>query len=483
MNISSRERFINKSKKIHGERYNYDKVEYLNAKKNVIINCSLHGDFYQTPNVHLSGSGCPICSNRKPKVTNDNFIKKASEKHPLLIFDNTVYNGSRNYTNVVCKKHGEFNIHAGRLLKGQGCPICLKEKRNKDNTFSNEHFLNLCKNVHENKYDYSKTLYVGSHNKIKIICPIHGEFEQEPTNHLQGQGCPKCAKQISKEEINIQKFIEDNNIKTISTYKLKSKKHIDIYLPDYNVGIEYNGLLWHGEEYRGKNYHLNKLNDADKENIRLIQIFEDEWVYKKEIVKSRLLNLIGKTPNKIYARKCEIREVSSTDKYNFLETNHIQGNVNSKIKLGLYHNDELVSLMTFGHLRVNMGGNNKKDHYELSRFCNKLNTTVIGGASKLLSYFEKTYKPKEIISYADRRWSEGNLYKQLNFKKEHISKPNYFYFKKQIRENRFKYRKSELQRKFNSDMLKTEKQIMKELGYKRIYDCGNIKFVKKYLYN
>ena len=483
MNVSSTERFINKSKIIHGKKYNYDKVEYLNAKESVIINCYLHGDFYQTPNVHLSGSGCPICGNRKPKTTNDSFIKKAIKKHPLLIFDNTVYNGSRNYTNVVCKKHGEFNIHAGRLLKGQGCPTCLKEKRNKDNLFSNEKFLTLCKNIHNDKYDYSKTLYTGSHNKIKITCYVHGEFEQESNNHLQGQGCPKCGKQISKEELNVQNFIRDNNVNAISTYKLKSKKHIDIYLPDYNIGIEYNGLLWHSEDYRSKNYHLNKLNEAKEEDIFLIQIFEDEWLFKKEIVKSRLLNLIGKTPNKIYARKCEIREVSNVDKYNFLEANHIQGNVNSKIKLGLYYENELVSLMTFGHFRINMGGNNKKDHYELSRFCNKINTNVVGGASKLLSYFEKTYNPKEIISYADRRWSDGNLYKTLYFKKEHTTKPNYFYFKKLIRENRFKYRKSELKRKFNADITKTEKEIMKEYGYKRIYDCGNIKFIKKYLYN
>ena len=133
--------------------------------------------------------------------------------------------------------------------------------------------------------------------------------------------------------------------------------------------------------------------------------------------------------------------------------------------------------MTFGGLRKNLGSTYEEGKYELLRFCNKLNTSVIGGASKLLKYFEKTYKPKEIISYADRRWSEGNLYHKLGFDFVHYSEPNYFYVNKLKRENRFKYRKSELVKQ-GFDENKTEKQIMEERGYSRIYDCGTIKFIK-----
>ena len=127
--------------------------------------------------------------------------------------------------------------------------------------------------------------------------------------------------------------------------------------------------------------------------------------------------------------------------------------------------------MTFGNLRKNLGSNTKNDTYELLRFCNKLNTTVIGGASKLLSHFIKIHKPIEIISYCDLRWSNGNLYEELGFTLDHISKPNYFYVKTNIRENRFKYRKDVLV-KNGYDRNKTEHTIMLERGYYRLYDCG-----------
>lgn len=237
-------------------------------------------------------------------------------------------------------------------------------------------------------------------------------------------------------------------------------------------------MYWHSELFKDKNYHLNKLKLANSKGIKLINIFEDEWQYKKDIVKSRLLNLIGENTNKIYGRDCQIKEIKESRIVSeFLDQNHIQGKVGSKVKLGLYYNDQLVSLMTFGDLRVNMGGVKKENHYELLRFCNKLNTTVIGGASKLLSYFYKNFKCEELTSYADLRWSEGKIYEILGFNKISESSPNYFYTKGDKRHNRYSFRKSELIKR-GEDSSKTEKEIMKTNGYFRIYDCGNIKFKK-----
>ena len=140
--------FIKKAINIHNNFYDYSKVVYKNAKDKVIIICKIHGEFYQTPNTHLSKSGCPICSSRKPKKQNDTFISEVQIKHPNLIFEKTVYKGSRKNVLVGCEKHGDFEIHAGRLLKGQGCPICLKEKRSINNTYTNEKFIEMCKDVH-----------------------------------------------------------------------------------------------------------------------------------------------------------------------------------------------------------------------------------------------------------------------------------------------------------------------------------------------
>jgi hypothetical protein len=249
---------------------------------------------------------------------------------------------------------------------------------------------------------------------------------------------------------------------------------LDIYVDSHKIAFEFDGLYWHSELYKPSNYHLNKTELCEEKGIKLIHVFEDEWMFKKDIVKSRIKNLFGLNENKIYARKCIIKVVNKDNKKTFLDDNHIQGTVGSNINLGLYYNDELVSLMTFGKGRIAMGGDSNQ--YELIRFCNKLNTNVVGGASKLLKHFIKTYNPNEIISYADRRWSQGDLYQKLGFDFMGTTKPNYWYTKDyRTREHRFNYRKDVLVSKgYNSD--KTEFEIMNELGYERIWDCASFKF-------
>lgn len=281
-------------------------------------------------------------------------------------------------------------------------------------------------------------------------------------------------------ERQLYEFIQDNyNDTIIKNDRTAIKKELDIYLPNLKVAFEYNGIHWHSELYKEKNYHINKTNICENNNIKLIHIWEDDWLYKKDIVKSRILNILNKS-EKIWARKCEIREIEDNKTViDFINKNHIQGWVMSKIKIGLYYNDELVSLMTFGNLRKNMGQNSTKDSWELLRFCNKLNTTIIGGASKLLNYFIKKYNPSHITSYADRDWSSGDLYEKLGFKKISITKPNYYYIIGNVRKNRFSYRKDILVKK-GYDPSRTEKEIMLELKYYRIYNSGNIKYeIKK----
>ena len=290
--------------------------------------------------------------------------------------------------------------------------------------------------------------------------------------------CTQCnpigINSISEAEKEIAEFIKSLGVDIIENdTDVLSGKELDILIPSHGIAIEYDGLYWHSELYKDNNYHLSKTELCEAKGIRLVHIFEDEWIYKKDIVKSRLKNILGITENKIYARKCEIKHVGSDECRRFLDDNHIQGFSKSNIKLGLYYNDELVSLMTFGHGRVIMGG--KSDEWELVRFCNKLDTNVIGGASRLLKAFIKENSPKNIISYADRRWSQGELYATLGFDFIHNSKPNYWYIINDIREYRFKYRKSELVKSgFDSGL--SEHQIMLSNKRYRIYDCGNMKF-------
>ena len=478
------EEFVRKAQLVHKNKYDYSKVVYKLSREKVTIICPIHGEFIQTPNDHLTGYGCRECGNEK--LSRDRiqpfeyFLKKTKEVHgDTYLYDEKSYISMNTKTNITCKKHGVFSQIPSSHIQGRGCPVCRWDTISQKLSKTHDEFLKDAKAVHGDKYLYEKVEYVNNHTPVKITCPKHGDFMQAPGNHLQGKGCQKCVGKTSAAEQAIREFLK-NEVEVKQSCRTTIKPlELDIYIKSLKIGIEYNGLYFHSDVFLKNDYHLYKLLRCEEKGVRLIQIFEDEWLEKEEICKSRLLNIIGKTPNKIFARKCEIREVTPKEAKEFLNANHIQGNVNSKVKLGLYYNNELVSLMTFGNLRKNLGQTHKEGHYELLRFCNKLYTNVVGGASKLLKYFERKYQPVKIISYADRRWSNGDLYKSLGFDFVSYSKPNYFYVMGPTRENRFKYRKSELVKQ-GFDVNKTEKQIMEERGYKRIYDCGTIKIEKTY---
>jgi hypothetical protein len=264
----------------------------------------------------------------------------------------------------------------------------------------------------------------------------------------------------------------------LSTRNLIPPFEIDIFLPEQKYAIEMNGVYWHSES-RGKNsqYHVNKTLMCEQKGIQLIHMFDIEWLEKNAIVKSKISNQLKKNIA-IFARKCIIKEIFTSESRKFLDENHLQGYCNSKIKLGLFFDDQLVSVMTFDKSRFT-----KKYEWEMVRFCTKIGYHVVGGASRLFTHFVKNYNPQTVISYADLRWSNGNLYEKLNFVFSHNSKPNYWYFHKnnpaQL-ENRIKYQKHKLKNMFeNFDTSKTEWEIMKENNYDRVWDCGNKVYIWK----
>lgn len=486
--------FLIKAKKIHGDVYDYSKTVYELSTKKIIITCKKHGDFLQTPNLHLSGGGCKLCWEEKRNsygASFDDFLKRAKEIHgDKYDYSKTNFVNMLTKVTITCKIHGDFIQTPNAHLNGkQGCKKCWYEKVGINKRQSEDEFINKSNKIHNFKYDYSKVNYVMNKEKVPIICnkkningEIHGVFYQRPDCHIHGDGCPKCSLEssCSKPEDEIYNFLVENGIVNIkkNDRKLLKNKELDIVITDKKIAIEYDGLYWHSDDKKPDNYHLNKSNSCEKIGFKLIHIFEDEFVYHKDIVLSRLLNILGKTKEKIYARKCEIRQISYNESKFFLTENHIQGNCLSKYRYGLYHKNELVSLMTFGSTRINLNSKREEGTFELLRFVNKKNTMVIGGASKLLKYFINEIKPKKIISYSDNRWGDGNLYKKLNFTFIRKSKPNYFYVIKNKRVNRFNYRKDVLVKE-GFDKNKTEKEIMRERGINRIYDCGTSLFVLK----
>lgn len=491
------EEYIQKAKDKHGDKYNYSKTIYTSSREPIIVICPIHGEFIQSPRAHLNGNGCPKCGNKlksqQKKLTQEEFIKRCNEVHQNKYdYSKAVYTNKRSNVLIICPIHGEFEQEAGHHMRGQGCPECGKNKAQtrygdyKNSRKTTEIFKDDIKGIFGDKYNVIGD-YINNKTKIEIYCnekykdgTEHGSFFVRPDGLMQGHGCPKCSVNVSYAEKDITEFIKHYySGKIINNYRgFDNQKEIDIYLPEKGIGFEYNGLLWHSSKYTDNYSMLNKLNSAESCGIKLINIFEDEWLEKKEICKSRILNILGNS-KRLYARKCEIKEISYKETKTFLDENHIQGTVPSKYNISLWYNNEIVSIMTFGQLRKNLGYKNKIGCFELLRFCNKLEYTVIGGASRLLSFFIGKYNPIEIISYADRRWSQGKLYENLGFKFINNTKPNYSYIdgKRQKRINRFNLRKNILVEKYGCPKDMTEVTFCNSIGFYQVFDCGNKKYV------
>ena len=250
-----------------------------------------------------------------------------------------------------------------------------------------------------------------------------------------------------------------------------SPKELDIYIPSKNIAIEFDGLFYHSELFLDKNYHLNKTKSCEEKGIRLIHVYEDEWLYKKDICKSIIASSLGVYDRKFYARKCTVEEISKNIFDDFLIKNHLQGKALCKYRYGLFYDNELIMVMGFGNARFD-----NKYNYELIRVCTKLNIQVVGGFSKLLNYFVKNSNAKNIVSYIVRRIFNGKGYTSSNFKIIGESKPSYQYCKNRQRFNRMNFQNKYLSEKLNHyDKSLTEHENLKNNGFYRIYDCGTLK--------
>ena len=478
----SNDKFISEAQMIHYGKYDYSKVEYVNAKTKVCIICPEHGEFWQTPHNHLQGQGCPKCSPTL-KLNKDVFIENSNKKHNgKYDYSKVKYINNRTKVCIICPEHGEFWQTPSNHMYGYGCAKCANSLNAENHTSNTDIFIEKAKLMHLNKYDYSKVKYINNRTKVCIICPEHGEFWQTPDAHLSNKGCPKCGRVMSNPEdeiVNVlDKFCSQQRNHTI----LKGKE-LDIFIPSLKIGIEYNGLRWHSEEFgKDHRYHLDKLNKCNEQGIKLIQIFEDEWINHRKICESKLRQICGLNTNpKIFGRKCEIREISNKNEaYDFLDKNHIQGRTGFTVGLGAYHEGKLVGVMTFKK--------EKKGYWDLNRFATDINYQCVGVGGKLFKYFTKHYDFKEIKSFADRRWTTDptdNLYIKLGFEFDSFVEPTYWYYNPKVdrykRFHKFGFRKQSLHNQYGLPLEMTEREMTESLGYTRIWDCGLIKYIYKNL--
>ncbi len=362
------------------------------------------------------------------------------------------------------------------ILKKYGTEY-KNSKEYKDYLDSQEHKLKIFE-VRKKFYKEKGFEYIGRENDKVILytSECDHQFSIHPTNLERRkqtgiQVCTICnpINLKSGQHTNIVNFLIESGVELICNSRSQiSPLELDIYVPSKKVAIEYNGLYWHSELYKEKSYHLNKLLKCNEVGIDLIQVWEDDWLEKQDIVKSIILSRLGLITEKIGARKCDIRFIDDRNLVNaFFDDNHIQGRTQYKYAVGLFHESELVSCMLF---------NKPKKDFELVRFANKINLIVNGAASKLFKYFNQHYEIEEIVSFADRSTFNGSLYKQLGFDFVYRTSPNYWWLVEGVRRHRFAYNKKKLV-KMGADSKKTEIDIMTEMGYSRIFGCGQDKYI------
>ncbi|MGD9678080.1 MAG: hypothetical protein AB7V16_06920 [Vulcanibacillus sp.] len=325
-------------------------------------------------------------------------------------------------------------------------------------------FCNKCKTEY---YQSPFNLKINVNNSFKDYCPICNPS-------LIGGSLQEAT--LFNWIATLEKDIQPHNRRVLD------RKEIDIFLPSKNIGFEYNGLHWHSDNFKGftKYTHKSKQDKAKEKGVDLFFIYDFEWLEKTDIVKSIIKNKLGIIDNKIFARKCDLQLVNYKVAKSFYENNHIQSGsiINSKmISIGLFYTDELVSLITLDKSRFD-----KQYEWELIRFCNKINTQVLGGFSKMLKYFERNYNPKSILTYSEARLFQKNTYESSGFTYIKTTDPNYFYIKKgKYIGTRHKFQKHKLPKILeNFDIKLTEWENMVNNGYDRVWDCGNRVFVKTY---
>ena len=469
--------FLKDAKNIHGNKYEYDENSYTNSISKMRITCKVHGDFWQTPHDHLSGTGCPICAGNQA-LTTETFIEKANEAHDhKYSYEKIYYVNNSTKICITCPEHGDFWQTPNNHLRGCGCPKCGIEKIRHLKRLTFEDFKRKGNEVHDGKYIYNDDNYIDTCTKIKITCPIHGDFWQTPDNHLQGCGCPKCGYTSSKGENEINDYISNKCLmQTVTRDKklLGERLECDIIVPSHKLAIEFDGLIWHSEKFgKDKNYHLHKTKLAESKGYHLIHIFEDEWLEHKELVLNKIRHILGCDSNKpvVGARKCVIKMIPKTLAEPFLTTYHIQGFVASTVYYGAYYKDALVAVMSFKQEKANM--------WNLTRFATNTDYRLPGLASKIFKQFIKDSNPIEVKTFLDRRWSHcnENVYDRMGFKLVEVLPPDYRYVVKNQRLHKFGFRKQILAKKYGLPLTMTEKEMAQQLGFYRIWDCGLYKYI------
>ena len=478
------------AKKVHNNIYDYSKVVYTGCENKVTIRCLKHGDFEMLLDNHATQKqGCPKCGKESmAKIRSlklDNFITRSIETHNnLYSYDNVTENTLKNGSSIVeiyckkCKKY--FSQQAKIHIAGSGCTICYREQSAIDRALTTEEFIARSQKVHViTKYDYSMTEYINNREKVKIKCnDCNYVFETIPSDHIgKASGCPKCANLISNPEKEIVEFIKSLNIvvkectrEIIQNPNNGRKWELDIFLPEHNIAIEFNGIYFHSTARKSNiNFHKEKTDACLEKGIFLLHIFEDDFNYKKHIVYNRIRELTNKPKTlPILSENTKLKVINSSLANNFLDQNHIHGNTKATFYYGLFYNNELVAVSAF------LKGNNNtrnENMYELVRHSTK--GMVIDFLSKVIKKFQRNFT-ESLYVYCDNSFFNTEFYTKVGFKKVEDIPPGYKYVINSKRENKSKWKKTDIKSKLPNFYCedKSIEEIMLDANIYKIYDSG-----------
>lgn len=482
--IMSNKDFIEKCILIHGNIYDYSITNYIGRRKNISIICKEHGLFEQEARVHLEGFGCKRCNTsrlEKYLLSNLNSIKepfeynkkfKTCKNKNMLPFD--FYLPLRN---ILVECDGIQHQEPVEYFGGQNRFLYQKNNDNIKTKWCHENQIRLIRLKSNsdidnliNELNNSKILFDKSNLKDILT---DRDFIKNDDKYLIKTDFNYYSKSVQSE---ISNFIKELNV----NFK-ENVKYNDIninWIVDKNYFLLIDNFR-DCEINRSKNWLFNLKNELELIGVNIVVIYPEDWIYKKDIVKSRIKNLLKLNKIKIGSRDCEIIIPDNKSVMKFLNDNHIQGFINSSIKIALSYNGEIVSIMTFGKLRRSLGQKvRQEDSYELLRFCNKINYTVIGSGNKLMNFFIKNYAPKYILSYADRCWTSlnNNIYCKIGMSFCKKTLPSYSYLVGDKKYDRFKYRKDKLVGLGYKKDKWTERMICSSNLVFRIYDTGCLKY-------
>jgi len=418
--------FLKRSKESHGDTYDYSRVIYLGVQKKVEIICPQHGPFWQIPMDHQKGRGCAICgiskASNKTRLTQQEFISRARLVHgDKYDYSKAEYLNSQSPITIICPEHGEFSQIANYHLNGNGCIQCAGTA-----VVTREEFIHRSSEAHLGKYTYGA--FLGLRRKVEIICPEHGLFLQIGRDHINGHGCPQCASErsSSEHEIEVAEWLLQQGIETIRNDRtVLEGLELDIYSPTHRIAIEFNGAFWHTDtKLTHARIHEHKANVAEKAGIRLITIWDFDWLRHRPLVERMLRNAfnLSEAPA-VYARKCTVLTVPPVKANRFYDEHHIQKSVYAaSVHLGLYYEGELQACMSFGK-----SGSRRlpgeTSSWELVRFAAA--GRVPGAASRLFTHFQRSHNPSIVWSFSDRQHFTGSVYPLLGFIEDGRLKADY----------------------------------------------------------